>query len=32
MVYKEKCEMGFLLPEYHRLDLECGIAVDRITS
>jgi len=22
MVYKEKCEISFLLPEHHRLDLE----------
>ena len=31
MVYK-KCEISFLLPEYHRLDLEHGIGVDRFTS
>lgn len=32
MVYKEKCEISFLLSEYHKLDLECGIGVDRFTS
>lgn len=32
MVYKEKCEISFLLPEYYRLDLERGIGVDRFTS
>lgn len=31
-VHKEKCEISFLLPEYHRLDLQCGIGVDRFTS
>lgn len=32
MVYKEKCEISFLLPEHYRLDLERGIGVDRFTS
>lgn len=32
MVYKETCEISFLLPEYYRLDLERGIGVDRFTS
>lgn len=32
MVYKEKCEISFLLPEYYSLDLDRGIGVDRFTS
>lgn len=31
-VYKEKCEISFLLPEHHRLGLECWIGADRFSS